>query len=195
MVPASSSARTDGQVVGIGSGFLIADDVVLTNRHVIEDLKQANATAPLVRVSAHADDNGVELLGDPYPLEGDEATWLIGSSPVDALDYAVVKLPKGTDRTPVAKPSPYSFQQGDIYFILQHPMGASLKFGGGTFVSLEGNTRVNYTTNSEPGSSGSPVFTQGWQPVALHRSGSLAYNSGVPLTTIMADATAVGTWP
>jgi hypothetical protein len=82
-----------------------------------------------------------------------------------------------------------------MYFILQHPMGASLKFGGGTFVSLEGNTRVNYTTNSEPGSSGSPVFTQGWQPVALHRSGSLAYNSGVPLTTIMADATAVGTWP
>ncbi len=185
----------NGQVVGVGSGFLIADDVVLTNRHVIEDLKQPNATQPLVRFSARTDASGVEQPGDPYPLEGDDAGWLKGFSPVDALDYALVKLPKGTGRAPVPTPAPYSFQQGDIYFILQHPMGAPLKFGGGTFVSLEGNSRVNYTTNSEPGSSGAPVFTQGWQPVALHRSGSLAYNSGVPLTTIVADATAAGTWP
>ena len=73
-----------------------------------------------------------------------------------------------------------------------------MKIGGGTMVGLNpAQQRVNYTTNTKPGSSGSPVFTTGWQPVALHCAGSMdeTYNMGVPLAVVHADAVKHGFWP
>jgi V8-like Glu-specific endopeptidase len=178
--------------VGIGSGFLIADDLVLTNRHVVNDFYQENAAQPMVRFDVRTDADG-EQAG--FALEGGESAWLKGASPVEALDYAIIKLPRGSGRMPIPTPQPYSYRNGDVYFILQHPSGKPMEFGSGTFVSLEADKRLNYTTNTEPGSSGSPVFTQGWQPVALHREGKLGYNSGVPLMAVVDDARAAGSWP
>lgn len=183
------------QTVGVGSGFLVADDIVLTNCHVIDDLFQPLAAAPQIRFSQGNGDSGTENPGEAFALEGDQTSWVIGSSPKEALDYALVKLPRGTGRAPVPSPAPYPFSEGDIYFILQHPAGKPMQFGGGTFVSLNPANRLNYSTNTEPGSSGSPVFTQNWAPVALHRSGQLGFNSGVPLMAIVDDAKAAGTWP
>jgi V8-like Glu-specific endopeptidase len=50
--------------------------------------------------------------------------------------------------------------------------------------------RVRYATNTEPGSSGSPVFDLDWNLVALHHLGDPAYdhpasyNQGVPIQLI-----------
>jgi hypothetical protein len=134
------------------------------------------------------------------PLEGGVEgikDWLIGSSPVNELDYALIRLPAGTGRPVTPTPQAYSFSAGDVYFIPQHPKGETMKIGGGTMLGKADNPpRINYTTNTETGSSGSPVFTTSWQPVALHRAGSNTHNSGVPLSIIYEHAKANGyDWP
>ena len=181
---------------GIGSGFLVADDVVLTNCHVVNDLLQPAAATPAVQFGFRKVAGGETASDEIIELSGGRSDWVIGESPEAELDYALVRLPKGTGRPVMPTPLPYVFTAGDIYFILQHPKGAPMKIGAGTLVgTTQGPARVNYTTNSEKGSSGSPVFTLGWQPVALHRSGTLGYNSGVPLSVIYDHAMAAGTWP
>lgn len=191
-----NNTNDNNRPFGIGSGFLVADDVVLTNRHVVDDLLQPLAAAPAVQFDFRKATDGTQTEGEVILLEGDRSSWVIGESPENELDYALIKLPKGTGRPTIPTPVAYGFASGDIYFIMQHPKGAPMKIGAGTLVgTTDGPPRVNYTTNSEKGSSGSPVFTLGWQPVALHRSGSLAYNSGVPLMTIYEHASKAGTWP
>ena len=51
--------------------------------------------------------------------------------------------------------------------------------------------RLRYRNNTEPGSSGSPVFNFDWQLVALHHAGAagvepVAYNQGIPIAPIKA---------
>ena len=53
----------------------------------------------------------------------------------------------------------------------------------------QNGTRVRYTTNTGPGSSGAPCFTMEWDLVALHHRGDPAwvapkYNEGVPIGLI-----------
>lgn len=50
-------------------------------------------------------------------------------------------------------------------------------------------TRLRYSTNTEPGSSGSPCFSMDWDLVALHHFGDPAwtepkFNQGVPIGRI-----------
>jgi hypothetical protein len=82
----------------------------------------------------------------------------------------------------------------DPLLIVQHPDGAPLKLAIDTSAFLELNsnrTRMRYTTNTEPGSSGSPVFDLEWNLVALHHLGDPAvdkltpeFNQGVPLDIV-----------
>ena len=56
-------------------------------------------------------------------------------------------------------------------------------------IGLNGNgSRVRYTTNTEPGSSGSPCFDQNWDLIALHHSGDPnwdpSWNEGIPIKLI-----------
>jgi hypothetical protein len=87
----------------------------------------------------------------------------------------------------------YPFAPGTPLFIVQHPEGDPLKLALDTnaVIGLNGNgTRVHYRTNTEKGSSGSPVFDQNWNLVALHHSGQPGsllptYNEGIPLKLIV----------
>ena len=56
--------------------------------------------------------------------------------------------------------------------IIQHPEGGpkQLSFFHNVVVHV-GEGRVQYLTDTQPGSSGSPVFDRGWNVVALHHSG------------------------
>jgi V8-like Glu-specific endopeptidase len=47
---------------------------------------------------------------------------------------------------------------------------------------------VEYEVDTEPGSSGSPVFNNQWELVALHsRAGTGQFNRGVAITAILDD--------
>jgi len=82
----------------------------------------------------------------------------------------------------------------DPLIIVQHPDGAPLKMAIDTEAFLEFNSnssRMRYTTNTQPGSSGSPVFDFEWSLIALHHLGdpafdalSAEYNQGIPADAI-----------
>jgi len=90
----------------------------------------------------------------------------------------------------------HDFAQSSSLFILQHPDGKPLKLTLDT-MSVQGTngkgTRVRYSTNTEPGSSGSPCFDANWNLIALHHSGDprygklhpAEYNQGVPVAAIV----------
>ena len=75
---------------------------------------------------------------------------------------------------------------------MQHPNALPLKLAlatNGVEQLNQNSTRVTYRTNTEPGSSGSPVFDQNWNLVALHHWGDSAWfpsphNEGIPVAAI-----------
>ena len=184
----------EGQAAG--TGFVIADGLVLTNQHVADQIQSRGASPRdcVARFDYRLHEEG----GDPdagLAIRFAEGDWRVDSSPVAQLDYAIIRLERRPGRQPLPAPKAHSFAQGDIYLILHHPLGTAMKMSVGVFVSYDASReRISYTTNTEAGSSGSPVFTLDWKPVALHRQGDKNANSGVPLLTIGRTPTASRNW-
>ena len=106
----------------------------------------------------------------------------VGDQQVGGATRGWIALPKAVLPLPVNAP----------ILIVQHPAGAPMKLAMDTeaVAGLNGNgTRLRYRTNTEPGSSGSPVFSIDWDLVALHHYGDPKYlnplfNQGVPIEMI-----------
>ena len=83
---------------------------------------------------------------------------------------------------------------GDPLIIYQFPGGRELMMAIDTEAVIGlvwDGMRLRYRNNTEPGSSGSPVFDMTWQLVALHHAGApgkepVAYNQGIPAARIRA---------
>jgi hypothetical protein len=134
----------------------------------------------------------------------------------DELDYALVRLTRRFGEEPAApKGGAEAPRRGWLAFpalapafvskmplmIAQHPDGMPLKLAVDTesVIGVNANhTRVRYATNTEAGSSGSPVFDLDWNLVALHHLGDPAYdhppayNQGVPIDKIRARIASTG---
>lgn len=95
-----------------------------------------------------------------------------------------ISVPKGEPLITVDPPMPV--------LILQYPAHEPLKLAVDTAAVLrlyENGTRVRYTTNTDPGSSGSPCFDIDWKLIALHHYGDrlhdkAQYNQGIPIKMI-----------
>ncbi len=93
----------------------------------------------------------------------------------------------------VPDPDPV-FEAGDPLIIYQIPGGRELLMAIDTEAVVEtvwDGMRVRYRNNTEPGSSGSPVFNFDWELVALHHAGApgaepAPYNQGIPIAKIKA---------
>ncbi len=199
----------------LGTGFLVGPDTVLTNWHVFEIAKKAGKSnllgcrfvyerlpdgstraGKLVMIDAQA---GVE--SSPYsPAEAtpDPNTPLPTE---DQLDYALMRLSSrtgeeqidGVARGWITLPTaPLPTPADSPILIVQHPDGGPMKLALDTQAVIgmnANNTRLRYRTNTDPGSSGSPVFTMDWDIVALHHYGDPKYqnplfNQGVPIDLI-----------
>jgi V8-like Glu-specific endopeptidase len=63
--------------------------------------------------------------------------------------------------------------------IIQHPGGHLKKISiQNNFVAYADNQVLQYTTSTEPGSSGSPVFDDNFQVVGIHHSGGMLLEPG-----------------
>ena len=132
--------------------------------------------------------------GDPDAEELDHALLRVDGTPGDdALGEKVVPGSPAPPRGIIKIPKePHAFVAETPLFIVQHPDGAPLKLALDmkAVISLRGqDRRVRYRTNTEGGSSGSPVFDQNWNLVALHHSGDPksfmpTYNEGIPINLI-----------
>jgi endonuclease G len=165
-----------GSTVGYGTGFLVAPGVLMTNHHVISTARQAGlATAefdyeldidgnerPVVRFAILADPEPVVSMPLDFCLAGVSSRSEDGAHGID--EFAWLPL----------DPTPGKTFVGDYLTIVQHPGGERKQVCVREnkllrFESAE--TTLWYATDTVAGSSGSPVFNQSWQVVALHHSG------------------------
>ncbi len=169
--------RPNGQ--SLGTGFLVGPCQVLTNYHVLTfdpdaDI-QAAAAGLVVRfrcvtAAAGEEDKGaVRVLNSRHPV--------LGSSPLNRLDYAVLALAERTNAaegvTPLVLGAPPIPAVGTGLHILQHPGGESMKLAtsaNGVARVMADRGIVHYATRAAGGSSGAPCFDDDWRLVALHHA-------------------------
>ncbi len=187
----------------LGTGFLVGPDLVMTNRHVVEAMASQAAPPLVVRFDFKLSPDGTRLReGQTFGVARD---WLVASSPVAQLDFAVLRLAepaglKPTGGTASAPPRGWitprwrELEPDETIFVIQHPQGDTLKLASGRYDSRE-PTRLRYRVDTEPGSSGSPCFTAQMELVALHRGSAEGLaNQGVPFDAI-GQALPVGFFP
>jgi len=195
---ARSVCLVEVQGVGSGTGFLVAPGVVMTNNHVIPGLDHAQRVR--LRFNYELDVDG-RLKPSEY-FAGD-ATALFFTN--EALDYSIVAVAGAPeDRYGVipiqSMPAP---TLGSRVNIIQHPGGQPKQVA---FVDNEveyvDQSVAQYLTDTLPGSSGSPVFDDNWNLVALHHSGGWMpspdnnsthfRNEGILISAILKDLAANG---
>lgn len=160
---------------GVGTGFLISPHLLMTNNHVI-----SSASAALGMVAEF--DYELDIGGAPRAVT--RFTLAPGQTFItddrDDLDFTVVAVgqrisgPRAITAfgyLPVSE-ARNKHVLGDIVNIIQHPDGRFKEavVRENQVVSRCG-TVLHYVTDTEPGSSGSPVFNVMWDVVALHHWG------------------------
>lgn len=147
----------------VGSGFLVAPGIIMTNNHVLDSAETAlNAVAEFDfemdmaarRVALRPDD----LFYTHEPLD----FTLVACEMSDIADIEPIRL----SRNPVA------IMDGERVNIIQHPQGRMKE------VVLHDNRVIElfedlvyYNADTEGGSSGSPVFDNDWNLIGLHHWG------------------------
>ena len=122
------------------------------------------------------------------------------SSGASDLDYALLPVDGSPGGDQVATrfgtvprgwllPVKHNIEIDSVIFILQHPHGDYLGVAVDRVTKVTAN-RVQYRTNTNVGSSGSPCFNQDWELVALHHAGENSarptWNQGIPFKAILA---------
>ena len=168
-----------------GSGSLIASrSFIMTNNHVIPDIATARASI------AEFDYDEDDIL---YTVSLNPDTFFVTDTD---LDFTIVAcdpspLPLNIEAIPLLR-NPQTVTRKERVNIIQHPRGRRKE------LSLHDNKvkyiydiGIRYTTDTEPGSSGSPVFNNEWDLVALHHAGwsepnGEATNEGIRISSIVA---------
>jgi endonuclease G len=170
------------QQFGFGTGFLVAPGVLMTNNHVLRN--EAEAEASSVQFRYELDLGLLEIKPVEFRLEPER---LFLTDP--ELDFSLVAVrPSAEDGTALDDFGylPLVGAQGKIRVgqpvnIIQHPEGERKQviFRESTLSLLpeQPGHVAHYTGDTKPGSSGSPVFSDAWEVVALHHSGVPATNA------------------
>src|SRR5215212_148705 len=179
-----------------GTGFLIGGDWMLTNNHVLPDAQSAGGAKAEFNYQNTADGTAAPI--KTYALDAarfqtsKENDWTaIGIDPAAAAEWGALAL------------EPVATAKDAFVNIIQHPGGGPKHIGlYHNTVAYVGEGRVQYLTDTLPGSSGSPVFDDQWRVVALHHSGgmlrepgtksSFYRNEGIAVATVIDDLRKAG---
>jgi V8-like Glu-specific endopeptidase len=201
----------------LGTGFLVGNDLVLTNWHVVKHALPGNNTDDLAcRFDFAVDPGGGTGSGEEIdvapsgiiafsPCSAAELTAAPDVPPPGAneLDYALLRLssPAGATRGWMDLTRSATRLEADApILIIQHPAAAPLKLAMDTEAVIGekfGGLRLRYRTNTDHGSSGAPCLAMDWSLVALHHLGDPAlgppvFNQGVPTGLIRDSIVAAG---
>lgn len=158
---------------GKGSGFLVGERVIMTNNHVIGSADQARNTKVefnyQLPYSGGQPSNSVR-----YDLDPD--TFFRTSA---GLDYTLVAVRTSdeADRPSAEswgklRPNPHADPvRNEQVAIVQHPNGGlkQIVLTGSAVLQVK-PPYLHYSTDTMPGSSGSPVFNDLWQVIAIHHA-------------------------
>jgi endonuclease G, mitochondrial len=182
-VAARAVARVDlGS--GFGTGFLIAPRVLITNNHVLPDASTASRAKAQFQFEVDLADS--ELPPISYRLRPEQLFYT-----VPQLDYSVVAVDSIALDNPTALATfghlplvgtTGKISEGEWLTVIQHPDGARKQIcvRENQFIKRDGD-KIWYSTDTKPGSSGSPVFNNDWYVVALHHAGVPANQGGAPV--------------
>lgn len=177
---------------GFGTGFLISQELLLTNHHVFPDAR----TAASATIEFNYQDNWSGTLQPVRSFTVDSSKFQTNAE----LDYSIVRVngAPGELFGYLDLATAADAAVNDYVSIIQHPLGGPKQVSlTDNKVSAVFDNKVQYATDTEPGSSGSPVFNQAWQLVALHHAGGgLAgpdgtkyfTNEGIAISAVIADA-------
>ncbi|GAA5168169.1 DNA/RNA non-specific endonuclease [Ornithinimicrobium tianjinense] len=161
---------------GAGTGFLVGPGLVMTNNHVI---RSADAALTAEAQFDYQENASGELL----PVQSfrfDPARFFV-TDPV--LDFTVVAVQPTSGRGVPVSGYPWvqliatlgKAEAGEPVNIVQHPRGGlkqvALRSNDVILIPSGKSDFLYYTTDTEPGSSGSPCFNDQWELIALHHSG------------------------
>ncbi len=185
-----------------GTGFLVHTNLLLTNYHVLNSLAVAKNARVIFNFQLDANQKPAETVA--FKLDPDR---LFLTSPLNGgLDYAFVWIDDAASRQfgiIAPKRSAFTILVGDRAHIIQHPRGRRKE------IVLQNNEVIqdtglllHYASDTDIGSSGSPVFDNRWQVIALHhaalpnrdglriddlRPPPRYLNEGIKMSTIAAD--------
>ncbi|MDP3747197.1 MAG: N-acetylmuramoyl-L-alanine amidase [Phenylobacterium sp.] len=162
-----------------GTGFLVAPNLLLTNHHVLNSPEVAEAAelAFDYELSLKALISGRRtdpVAGRRYRLRPDQ---LFITSPLSGgLDYSFVwiedvQAPKGAVIR--MERAAFSIKPEERAFLVHHPAGRPkrVSFEDSDVVTARPDGAViHYTSDTEPGSSGAPVFDRTGRLIALHHA-------------------------
>ncbi|MFN6528242.1 trypsin-like peptidase domain-containing protein [Nostoc sp. ChiSLP03a] len=175
-----------------GTGFLVAEDLLLTNNHVLP-------SSDLLLNSIFRFNYEDDFQGHSQPSQEYHAkpSGLFHTN--QNLDYTLVQL----DGEPGQKWGwlpllSRNIKRRERVNIIQHPAGRPKEISfQNNFVEYIGGNVVQYVTSTLNGSSGSPVLNDGWEVVALHHAGGnipepttqrrYFRNEGIVIERILAD--------
>jgi endonuclease G len=163
---------------GYGTGFLISPRLLLTNNHVLPTAVMAAES----RVEFNYQRNLDGGLGPSAVYDLDPDLFFVTSS-VKELDFTIVAVQeKPLPAPPLASYGHHPLTAvkdeilaGACVTIIQHPKGdpkqIALRENEVLKLPDSGQKFLHYKTGTHPGSSGSPVFNDAWNVVALHHAG------------------------
>lgn len=187
--------------VGVGTGFLVSPNWVLTNNHVIGSSSESQSYT--FQLNYQFDEN--ETFGplSVYEFDPGEQDGVTGfyTSPADKLDFSLIRIKRPAQSTPT---EPFgsirlnpnlsidSVPLGSRVNVIQHPQGRhkEVVIHDNQYTELYADF-IRYVADTDPGSSGSPVFDGFWNVIALHHSagefenGNWVNNEGVRIDSII----------
>ncbi|MES1215481.1 MAG: serine protease, partial [Bacteroidota bacterium] len=169
IVPAGIEAE------GFATGFLIAPDLLMTNHHVFPDINSAKQCAADFQYERTL--SGVQ---NGFVFEINPGKFYLSD---EELDYAIVFIEPQSITGNITLRNFNSLPligtkgkviKGSQVNIIQYPSGGYKKYAYEDNIVLdiiEDPGFIQYTTDTQPGSSGSPAFNKSYELAALHHSG------------------------
>jgi len=175
-----------------GTGFLVRDNLFLTNHHVLPN--EESARKATIQFNYQKNSDGLDYESANFELDP-----VVTFKTSSENDWTLVRV-KGDANTEwgTIDLKPVEIKVNDRTIIIQHPGGETKQIAlYHNIVAYVDERLIQYLADTLPGSSGSAVFNSEWHLIAVHHSGGsiiepstkkLVYrNEGINVNCILKD--------